>query len=489
MSSVGAAATASANVYVASGNGAFACTGSGTTQQCTSASAIPYFGESAIQFPAGVYPNVQSGTYLSGLSSSGSGYCELDFTSSPPLPQIAGIALVQVPASQNAQLTIYQGGANYTTAPSAATTKPSTIQGYPPATSCTGTVTISTQLTSTVALSPQDFYTPYANRYQGLFPGYDGNASSFLMAQELSRLDLDFGVCGPVVMPHAGVIPFLMTCDKTSILYVMPMPEITGVSLGQFQVQDVGLTNGSGSGSTWYATEWPFKITRSATACEKVDQNGASNGIISGTPCHEVHSIPWFNDLAVVWPTSEQVELFQGTLTSAPHLGGGTLTSYSFGNTGPAFDPCQVLPSNCTGNPPPFPAASGNSKGGLMAIAASNQAPPATLWAVVPQLNQQSGQPLGSLFAYQITFQNPPTPASLTNFYSWTSGAKACKNDTAPLNAWFTPAFTEPTLANGAVYVPTLCGVTATDPNYPTYNGCGDVPAPVSGILVFSTCP
>lgn len=402
--------------------------------------------------------------------------------------------MVPATASQNTPIIIYQGGANYTTAPGLAKTKPSTIANYPPATTCVGmgtnqTVTISTQLTSSVALSPQDFYTPYTNRYAGLFPGYDGNASSFLMPQELSRLDLDFGSCGPVIIARGSGLPFLMTCDKISMLYVMPMPEITGVSLGQFQVQDVGLTNGSGSGSTLYATEWPFKINRSSV-CETVDQNGASNGIIgSNTQCDEVHSIPWFNDLAVVWPTAESVELFQGALTSGPLPGGKTLTSYSFGNTGPAFDPCQVSQNNCSGSAPPFPKASGNSKGGLMAIAASNQAPPATLWAVVPQATGiQGGQALGSLYAYSIAFQtvSPPASASLANIYSWNNGG-ACPNDPLPLTGWFPPAFTEPTLANGSVYIPMVCGV--TDSLQKTYSGCLDVPGPVSGILAFGTCP
>jgi hypothetical protein len=60
-----------------------------------------------------------------------------------------------------------------------------------------------------------------------------------------------------------------------------------------------------------------------------------------------------------------------------------------------------------------------------------------------------------------------------------------CGNTSA--NGWLATAFTEPTLANGAAYVPSVCVVTGTSN---TYQNCGQVPATkiASGILVFSAC-
>jgi hypothetical protein len=55
-----------------------------------------------------------------------------------------------------------------------------------------------------------------------------------------------------------------------------------------------------------------------------------------------------------------------------------------------------------------------------------------------------------------------------------------------PATGWFTTSFTEPTLANGAAYVPTVCAV--TDGNqYQTCASAGSAAA--SGVLVFGTCP
>jgi hypothetical protein len=49
------------------------------------------------------------------------------------------------------------------------------------------------------------------------------------------------------------------------------------------------------------------------------------------------------------------------------------------------------------------------------------------------------------------------------------------------------PPFTEPTLANGAAYVPSVCVGKGTSASY---QNCGQVPAAdiASGILVFSAC-
>jgi hypothetical protein len=496
-SSAAVSSAASGNVYAVTGNGAFACTTSGN--ECTSAASVNYFGESAIQFPAGIYPNIASGQYdPNTLSYSGSGWCELTFPNPLSSGGIPAIALFQVPPVSPYNLTIYQAGANYVTAPSQSGVEPSQISGYSAASSCSGTnsnmmVNVTPQLTSAAALVASDFYSAYVNTYNSAFPNYDGNAGAFLMNQELSRLDLDFGVCGPELLAHSGVNLFALTCDKVSNMYVMPTPEISGVSLGEFQTGDAGLVNGSGSNGTTYKTQAPFQVSRVTGNCEKVDRGSTSNGNITGN-CDEVHSIPWFNDLAVVHPTNESVELFQGATTFTGNLQTGTTVQYSFG-TSPAFDPC-LTPNNC-GSGEPFPPSAPNSKGGLMSIAATATGQtPATLWEVIPQPSgAQGGAAIGSLHGYSITFQNlqavPPVTASLTSIYSW--NGQACSGSNFALTGWFTPSFTEPTLANGTVYVSMVCGV--TDGKQSQYVNCDHVPYPASvtsGIAAFtnsSLCP
>jgi hypothetical protein len=56
-----------------------------------------------------------------------------------------------------------------------------------------------------------------------------------------------------------------------------------------------------------------------------------------------------------------------------------------------------------------------------------------------------------------------------------------------PATGWFTTSFTEPTLANGAAYVPSVCVVTdgTQDSSCTTVASSGIA----SGILVFATCP
>jgi hypothetical protein len=61
-------------------------------------------------------------------------------------------------------------------------------------------------------------------------------------------------------------------------------------------------------------------------------------------------------------------------------------------------------------------------------------------------------------------------------------------NQNSKADGWLATAFTEPTLANGAAYVPAACVVTGTPS---TYQNCLQVPNAniASGILVFSSCP
>jgi hypothetical protein len=144
----------------------------------------------------------------------------------------------------------------------------------------------------------------------------------------------------------------------------------------------------------------------------------------------------------------------------------------------------------------PFLASAGNSKGGLLAMAGdmstetdSCTSPPcATVWAIAPQPSSVSGgSALGALFGYSITFGS----VSLSNIYYWitnTDNSTHCSSP--PIAAWFPPAFAEPTLANGAVYVPTLCAVTG---DTGTYGSCTDFSTNdssklKSGMLQFGPC-
>jgi hypothetical protein len=369
MSSKGPASTASATVYVSSGNGAFACTTSGTS--CTAASGasgVQYWGESAMKFPSA--------------------------TASNPM-------------------------------------------------------------------TPVDFFAPYHQSYTTNKSPGDSNPALY-ETEELSRMDLDFGSSGMVIIPHTTT--FAMDADKSGYLYVMPAE---ANSLGLFQSGDSGLTGGT------VTTQTPFQISRyprgtNQGACPI--NTDSPDWTYTTTSCDEVHELAFWpaNDLLFVWPINESVEVFQGTYSS---------TSYSFG-TSPAFDPC-LTSGNCTGEAPLFPRSQPNSEGGVMALAVDSGGA-GTLWGLVPRQNAATpaSDVWGWLYAYTIA-----TDGTLTHV--WDSGTgHNCSSP--PATGWFTTSFTEPTLANGAAYVPSVCAV--TDGNQ--YQYCGAVPsgAVASGILVFGTC-
>jgi len=370
MSSKGPASTAAATVYVASGNGAFACATTATS--CTAASGtngVNYWGESAMKFPSA--------------------------TASNPM-------------------------------------------------------------------TPVDFFAPYVQRYTTNKSPGDSNPALY-QTEELSRMDLDFGSSGVVIIPHTTT--FAMDADKSGYLYVMPAE---ANSLGLFQSGDSGLTGGT------VTTKPPFQISRyprgtNQGACPI--NTDSPDWTYTTTSCDEVHELAFWpaNDLLFVWPINESVEVFQGSYSS---------TSYSFGTT-PAFDPCLTA-GNCTGTAPLFPRSQPNSEGGAMALAVDS-AGAGTLWGLIPRQNTATPTPSyvwGWLYAYTIA-----TDGTLTHI--WDSGTgHNCSSP--PATGWFTTSFTEPTLANGAAYVPSVCAV--TDGNQ--YQYCGAVPsgAVASGILVFGTC-
>lgn len=369
MSSKGPSSTGSADVYLASGNGPFACGGSGTSLECTNASNVDYWGESAIKFPAAN-------------------------ASSP--------------------------------------------------------------------MTPADFYAPYVQRYTTNKVNGDPSPASY-QTEELSRLDLDFGASGLVIIPHPTT--FAMTSDKSGYLYVMPAESN---SLGTFQTGDHGLTGGT------VTTQTPFQLSRLplttnyTTVCPV--NTDSPTWTYSGPSCDEVHELAFWNDLLFVWPINESVEVFQGTYSS---------TSYSFG-TSPAFDPC-LTSGNCTGSAPAFPRSNPNSEGGVMALA-SDSSGDATLWGLVPRQNTASPASYvwGWLYAYTVG-----SGGTLTHIWDSGSGHNC---SSPPATGWFTTSFTEPTLANGAAYVPAVCAVKGTTTQY---SNCSSVPSAniASGVLVFSTCP
>ncbi|HTS68708.1 MAG TPA: hypothetical protein VMO17_06965, partial [Terriglobia bacterium] len=369
----GPSSTSAANVYVASGNGAFAC--SGSAAPCLISSPVQYWGQSSMQFPAG---------------------------------------------------------------------------------------------NSTSPTTPQDFFAPYVLRYtcpynttcsanmpniQGTLVTDQNAVASTTQTQELSRLDLDLGVGGDVILPHSApgvsTYPFSMTSDKSSYLYVLP-PAVgeTGLSaggLGQFRTGDAGLTDSR----LPYTTQTPFQLNRQPSGtryvCETVDATGAVSG-----GCDEVHGLPWFStfdstdssfhDLLFTWPANEAVEDWIGTLQS-------TYKNYYFATTfgvpptsnppPPTFDPCPLpfTSTNCAvtaQNPnPPFPRSSnaGSSAGAPMALAStiSNTTPSAdqaTLWAIVPQANTAAPPNgpanLGALYGYHVVAD--PTNSSFGSLASGTNG-------------------------------------------------------------------
>jgi len=393
MSSKGPSSDASADVYLASGNGAFGCSGSTATDcdgssSCTSLSGVIYWGESAIEFPT---------------ATNGS--------------------------------TPYMG-------------------------------------------TPADFFAPYVQRYAGTgthMPNGDltSGGPAGCQTEELSRLDLDFGVGGVVLIPHSNV--FAMTSDKSGYIYVMPAQG----SLGLFQPSDSGLTSGT------YKTQPPFQLSRLPTSTDQTCEIIDSSGNITQN-CDEVHELAFNQDTLFVWPVGEQVESFAGGLSNSNK-------TYSFNTTG--IDPCSQTPNPCTCSgtncTPKAPKSTAGSSGGGFAIAADNSISQATLWGAVPQSNFSTSNlsfNWGQLFAYTVN-----SDASLTWIWDSVNGHN-CSIPAA--TGWFVPSFTEPTLADnqhpstpaGAVYVPTSCVTTNTDGT--KYKACGDVPtgSVASGVLVFTSC-
>jgi hypothetical protein len=384
MGSKGPSSTSTGNIYLAAGNGAFACSGTGS---CTDPQQVDYWGMSAMKFP--------------------------------------------------------------------------------PANSINPTV-------------PADFFAPYVQRYTTNMPNADANPAPY-QTEELSRLDLDFGAAGVVLMNHTSPqnVTFAMTSDKSGYVYVMPAET---QSMGLFQPNDAGLTNGL------YTTQAPFQATRlpqpnKQSVCLSIQINSSGQPVLGGHECDELFELAWFNytakasppqnsDLLIAWPVKESVEVFQGTLSN---------NNYSFGTT-PVFDPCAINSRLCGGANPPFPHPAGGSSGAAMAVAA-NGVNAATLWAVVPTNNSASSRVWGALYAYTV---NPD--GSLNHVWDNRTATHKCSIPPAPtVTGWFVPSFTEPTAANGAVYVPSVCAVT----DGKAYSGCNTVPAGSvqSGILVFTTCP
>jgi len=369
MSSKGPASTGSADVYVAAGNGPFACASTGSSE-CTAVGSVYYWGESAFKFPAASASN---------------------------------------------------------------------------------------------PMTPTDFYAPYVQRYTTNKVNGDPSPAPY-QTEELSLMDLDFGSSGVVIIPHATT--FAMTSDKSGYLYVMPAES---TSLGRFRTGDSGLTGGT------VITQPPFQVSRLPTPTNYTTVcpvNDDSTGTYSSLSCDEVHELAFWaaNDLLFVWPIAESVEVFQGAYSS---------TSYSFG-TSPAFDPCTTA-GNCTGEAPPFPRSQPNSEGGVMALAVDS-AGDGTLWGLVPRQNSATPPSYlwGWLDAYSIS-----SDGTLTHIWDSVTGHNCTS---PPATGWFTTSFTEPTLANGAAYVPAVCAV--TDGNqYQTCAAAAAASAAASGILVFSTCP
>jgi hypothetical protein len=365
----------------------------------------------------------------------------------------------------------------YTTAPTTAT-----VTSGP----CTGTANLSSTRTVIGNQIPQDFYAPYKELYTVNLPSADLHPATY-QTQELDRVDQDFGTGGAVVIPQAGG-NFVMTADKSGYGYLLPPP--TGETpsssgLGQFQPNDVGLTNGSA-----FTTELPFQLSRhpmngETSYCPTLDVNNTGE-LISTSSCDEIHELAWYNNLLFVIPSNESLEVFKGQYTPA---GQTTPANYTFG-TAPAYDPC---PSGCTGINPPFPPSDPASAGGAMAVAAGGVS--ATLWTIVPQVIQVVSN-IGTLYAYSV----PASGAQVTHLWDTVSPTTTCNNPAA--TGWTPTAFTEPTVAEnqqttpgpppvttsyGAVYVPTVCAITNA-----SYTDCATAAkngAAVSGVLVFTNCP
>lgn len=493
MSSRGPASTSSANVYVASANGGFACGTTGEAQtSCTNAASGSYWAESAVQFPPGnAAAGVASGSYQSGLTASGDAGTQCLLTFAGGGATANGTALVTLPISANEPLIVASPGGPYTSAPISASASIPATNG---AASCSGSsVAVATVIGP---LIPHDFFSPNPERYTINRPGLDPDPAPY-QNQELNRVDQDFGTGGAMIIPEPGGANFLASADKSGYLYLMPPAsgEIATSSLGGFRPGDAGL-NGAGLP---YVTQTPFQASRhpqpgdANPVCTAVNATGK---ITDGAACDEIHELAWNNDLLFVFPAGESIEVFKGTYTAGPPA------QYSVGTT-PAVDPCDITcncskTAGCTA-PPPFPQATAGSGGGAMALAADNATVTAscpipacvTLWTIVPQANAAGSYTTGSLYSYDVA----STPALTHTWDSLSPASHQCANP--PVSAWFTTAFTEPSLADnqqagasyGAVYVPTVCATTNTDGT--KYPSCTKVPASniASGVLVYTNCP
>jgi hypothetical protein len=352
---------------------------------------------------------------------------------------------------------------------------------------------------------PQDFYAPNANLYAVLPGSLDTGTPASSQTQELSRVDQDFGTGRVVIIAQPGSVNFISTADKAGFLYLTPPPRGEGNTngLGQFQTGDTGLIGNSGLSFT---TQLPTLISRNPSTGTRVCTSVNQYGKLGGTSCDEIHELAYNNNLLLVWPSNETVEMFPGTFTAGS---GSSPTMYTFGAK---YDPCPGA-VQCTG----FPQADPASAGGAMAIAADNGAnpPAASLWSIVPQPNPAGGTSptsVGTLYAHEICTTGDAgrsrdctaTPANLVSLFSFNplppQKSLPCSSSTS-ITGWYATSFTEPSVAEiqtsgsslGAVYVPMVCGRTDTFANT-NYSTCNQLkppgaPAPVSGVAVFTTCP
>jgi len=294
--------------------------------------------------------------------------------------------------------------------------------------------------------SPADWFTPYAYSY----PITDPTPAPYQF-EELNRFDLDMSLSGVVLFREQAstgqYMTFAATSNKIGQIYVLP-PKSSSYGLGQFRPNDIGLTGGS------ITTQPVFQASRQPNSTSQhvcpIPLAGMQNTYWN---CHEIKQIALWNDYLFVWPKFEAPVVYHGALTST-----GTSTyNYSFGAT-PVFEPCPGA-----GYP-----------GGMMAIAA-NAKTGATLWALIIPPTPTAGVYQGKMNAYTIS----TSPSfKLTN--AWESSnpyPSTCVAQTAPfpLQNWQLQAMTQPTVANGKVYVPVQQAVSSTG-------------ATISGVLVFGNC-
>ena len=333
-------------------------------------------------------------------------------------------------------------------------------------------------------LTPSDFFSPFNQRFTTNSHG--DPMPALHQTEELSRLDLDFGSTPPVIAPLASAPMFAMLGDKSGYMYVVPAePNGTGVAahMGEFQTNDSGLMSGAISTQPpFQASQLPQSPNTGNTICPL-----ASNGspwTNNGTSCDEIHEIAFINNLAIVWPVNESAEVFQAKLTENES---GPTYQYQF-NTMPVFNPCPYtsLPAICSQSDPQFPSGSSinpqgssGTPGAAMAIASGSGN--VSLWAIAadPYIG---GGTWGWLYAYSINL----TTGGLSYWWDSGSGLNNCSQN-SKAQGWLATAFTEPTLANGAAYVPSACVVTGVAGSY---KNCSVVPSEnvASGILVFSSC-